>query len=211
MDAMRKIFQAPASQGWGLDGKAGYEALLYWRSMAACLNTFSSRYRATRKRPRLPPAFFDYSQTSFPRCLFRSLKRTWKPRSLSGEETFSRPEADPGGDSMGAFPLNEPAMRFMARTPPGPGSEISKADCSREYPPTSCAGVSPDDVVLRVLESPALWAGNFTSRMPHSIPCSLFLVPWIACPFPSSKCREVSWCGVDNGSVLSTQDAPAFF
>ena len=31
-----------------------------------------------------------------------SLKRTWKPRSLSGEETFSRPEAGPGCDTMGA-------------------------------------------------------------------------------------------------------------
>lgn len=67
--------------------RRGYEALLYWRSMAACLNTFSSLYRATRKRPRLPPAFFDYSQTSFPRCLFRSLPECRIP-SLAAYSSF---------------------------------------------------------------------------------------------------------------------------
>ena len=44
-----------------------------------------------------------------------ALKRTWKPRSLRGKEKFSQREADPNCDIMGAYQLNEPAMRFTTR------------------------------------------------------------------------------------------------
>ena len=48
----------------------------------------------------------------------------------------------------------------------GPDLKILNANCSRERPRTPCAGILRDEIVLRVLESPALWAGFFT-------PCSL--------------------------------------
>jgi predicted chitinase len=41
-----------------------------------------------------------------------SLKRTWKPRPLGGEETFSRPEAGPGCASMNPCPFNGPVIRY---------------------------------------------------------------------------------------------------
>jgi len=44
-----------------------------------------------------------------------SLKRTWKPRPLGGEETFSQPEAGPGCERMCACRLNEQTMRVMRR------------------------------------------------------------------------------------------------
>lgn len=52
------------------------------------------------------------------RRLEDSLKRTWKPRSLNGEEKFSWPKANPDCDPMGAHRLNEPTLSFMTRMPP---------------------------------------------------------------------------------------------
>ena len=99
--------------------------------------------------------FFFFTQHEFKNSFITliSLKRTWKPRPLGGEETFSRPEAGPGCDTMGGCPLNAPAMRCMTRNTmwcglPNTGSGLIGKISGDGW--SSCSGKLPRTLDLRL-------------------------------------------------------------